>query len=326
MDYSIRGQPSFQNSGNMASSAKSGKSKLPPQPAVRPSLRARLFRPMPLILLSLLIAAAVMIPFLPWLLPDLSEQPEYQIALSEMQVTPAPDWVPQSLLHEVLGDPDLPETASVLDHDLCRQVALAWERHPWIRRVKSVRLTNEPALLVDVEYRLPAVFVEVPQGLYPVDADGVVLPPLDFSMADTHRLPHLRNILTRPQGAAGQSWGDPVVAAGARLASILAPEQNLAPYWKRFGFVAILAPEVKSQPVNPAHLVFEIQTAGGSRVVWGKPPGADSLEPPPAVKLARLEDYIARFGPFDGSRGPQRLDIRLFDGISLQPLNELRYR
>jgi hypothetical protein len=132
-------------------------------------------------------------------------------------------------------------------------------------------------------------------------------------------------VTSLPQGPAGQNWGDAVVAAAARLASVLAPEQNLEPHWKRFGFVAILAPSAETKTSGPESLTFEILTRGGSRIVWGKAPGADALEPNIEQKLARL-DYLLRFGALDGAQGPRRVDIRLFDGISLQPLNAARVR
>src|SRR5690606_13887336 len=114
-----------------------------------------------------------------------------------------------------------------------RDLAAAWSRNPWIRDVKSVRVTGEPAVRLEVDYRVPAafVFVESLQGLYPVDRDGVLLPPTDFGLSDTSRLPHVKNVSTVPVGPAGTFWGDPVVLAAARLAEVLAPEQNLDRYW-----------------------------------------------------------------------------------------------
>lgn len=246
--------------------------------------------------------------------------------MDDTRVTAPPTWVPRTLLADVLKAANLPETVSLLEPDLCRNVALAWERNPWVKEVKSVRITGEPALQVDVAYRTPVAFVEVPRGLYPIDAEGVLLPPNDFSISDTSRLPHLRGIKSQPRGAAGEKWGDPVVVAAAQLAMLLAPEQNLEKYWNRFSFVAIVAPEVGANAVAADQLLFEIETTQGSRILWGRPPGSDSLEPTAAVKLARLQDYVNRFGGLESATGPQRIDIRLFDGISLQPLRDVRFR
>lgn len=289
------------------------------------ALRNWFFRPSRLIIMAFVVSTVVLVPYLPWLLPRLSEQPEYQLQLEAFRVTTPPAWVPQRLPREIARSNNLPESVSLLDPDLCCRVAQAWEKHPWVRKVKSVRITGEPALYVDVEYRTPVAFVEVPGGLYPIDVDGVLLPPADFSASETSRLPRIRNVTSRPGGPAGQPWGDVAVVSGAKLASILAPEQNLDLYWTRFGFEAILVPDRSTENAQVSDLVFEIVTTSGSRIIWGKAPGADALEPTVEQKLARL-DYLARFGSFDSPRGPNRIDIRLFDGISLQPLNDTRLR
>lgn len=313
----------------MGTTTKPGKSK---NPAAQKSssgqgtaLRNWFFRPGRLIIAAFVVSAVVLVPYLPWLLPKLSEQPEYQLRLDAVRVTAPPPWVPQSLPQDVARSNELPETVSLLDPDLCRRIAQAWGGHPWIKKVKSVRITGEPALYVDVEYRTPAAFVEVTGGLYPIDVDGILLPPADFSVSETSRLPRIRNVTSRPGGPAGQPWGDVAVVSGAKLAAILAPEQNLDIYWNRFGFEAILVPVRRTEDAQVSDLIFEIVTTSGSRIIWGKAPGADALEPTVEQKLARL-DYLARFGSFDSPRGPNRIDIRLFDGISLQPLNDTRLR
>lgn len=258
--------------------------------------------------------------------PDLRDRPEYQFQMAESRITPPHEWVPQDLLQEMLTTHQLPETVSLLDPELCRNVAAAWEKHPWVKRVISVRITPEPALIVELEYRRPAAFIRVVQGFYPIDLQGVLLPPRDFSMSAIETLPIVKNVASTPQGGAGESWGDPVVEAAARLAATLAPEQNLNLYWSKFQIKAIIAPTVKEVPVAPDQLVFELETAGGNLVVWGKAPGFDTLEPAADVKLARLAEYQSRFGSLDGVSGLHRIDIRLLDGISLQPLNETLYR
>lgn len=273
-----------------------------------------------------LIAVTGLATVLHRIVPNLQDRPEYQFRMEETRITPPHAWVPQKILHEVLGAAALPETVSLLDPELCRKVAIAWEQHPWVRRVKSVRITAEPALIVDLEYRIPVAFIEVPQGFYPVDIDGVLLPPRDFSVSKTDQLPHVRNISSTPQAPAGKPWGDVTVSAAARLAAVLVPQQNLAEYWGRFGLKAIVAPLVREPPLNADQLTFELETTGGNRIVWGKAPGSDTLEPSPAVKLARMAEYQSRFGSLDGVSGLHRIDIRLFDGISLQPLDETRYR
>lgn len=313
----------------MAGSSKSAKAKKSSAPAGAPRsrlawLKQRLFRPAPLIMLATVVSAAVLAPYVPWLLPDLSKQGEYQFPLAEAEVTPPAGWVPVSLPKEIAEAAELPEVVSLLDRDLCRRVGEAWQRNPWVREVHAVRITNRPGLSIEVTYRTPAALVEVPDGLYPIDGEGVLLPPVDFSMSDAARLPHIRGAATLPEGSAGRAWGDEVIHAAARLAVVLTPEQDLDLYWKRFRFAAIVVPSLPAD-VPASEAILEIETLDGSRIVWGKAPGADSLEPSVEQKLARL-DYLDRFGTLKGLPQPQRIDIRLFDGISLQPLEERRWR
>lgn len=287
-------------------------------------LRRWFFRPGTLIAASFLASLIVLAPFIPHLLPRLSEQPEYQLSLDQIQVNVPPDWVPSTLTEEVLKGAPLPATVSVLDGDLCRRIGTAFESHPWVAEVRSVQLTGEPAIRVVLEYRVPIAFVETPRGFYPVDVHGVLLPPVDFSLNDTDRLPRIQGVNSVPSGIAGMVWQDVVVRSAARLAAILAPDQDMNRYWRRFGLRAIVAPPVDPATVSPRELTFELVTDGGSRIIWGKPPGADDLEPTAEQKIGRLEQYLSRFGDFDSPDGPYRIDIRLFDAISLEPLERHR--
>jgi len=318
----------------MASSGKSSKSRQPaasPAPVpetveaeIVPAAKRRRMTPGIMIPLIFLMTVAGAVVAFSRFVPDLRNRPEYQFRMEESRITPPPAWVPAGILKEVMADAPLPETVSLLDPDLCRNVARAWERHPWVKRVLCVQITSEPALVVDVEYRQPAALIRVVDGFYPVDQDGILLPPRDFSSTSTELLPQVQNIVSTPHDGVGKPWGDPVVVAVAKLAAVLAPEQNLALYWNRFQLKSIIAPTLSNPAAAPDQLIFELETAGGNRVVWGRPPGEDSLEPTPEVKLARLVEYQSRFGSLDGVSGRHRIDIRLFDGISLHPLGVIR--
>lgn len=262
--------------------------------------------------------------------PDLRTAPEYQFSMEETRISPLNPWVPKTILQEVLTASNLPETVSLLDPELTRTVWEAWSKHPWVKEVVSVEIRPGVGLVVDASYRTPVAFVEVltngQQGFYPVDSEGILLPPRDFSLASTELLPRIRNVNTLPQGREGEPWGDATISAAASLANVLAPEQDLSRYWNKLELKAILAPTQSAPQTNAEQLNFELETAGGNRVVWGKAPGFDALEPTIDVKLARLLEYQSRFGSLDGVNGLHRIDIRLFDGISLQPLGESIYR
>lgn len=269
------------------------------------------------------------IPSAPWLLPRLAELPEYQYTLADIELPQPHRWVPKNLMQQAARESQLPEQVSLLENNLAAEVAGALRQHPWIREVKSVRVAADRRIVADVLYRIPAAFVEVDNGtaLYPVDSEGVLLPPADFSMADTTLLPHLRGVTTRPRGPAGSNWGDEAVTGGARLAALLAPEQNLEAWWNRLGMDSILA-HTFSQSGEPDRITLEIALRNGHRVVWGRPPGVDALEQPADKKLARL-DWLERKGTLTAPAapdGPKSIDISLIgETVRIEPL-DVRWR
>jgi len=287
-----------------------------PTPAVRHSW----YRPRNLCLLAVCSAVIVLYPYAGTWLPDPVTLPDYQFPARNIHISPPNRWVPQDLAVQVVRQAGLPEQLSLLEGDLVARLAAAFAAHPWVARVVHVRASRDAGILVELEYRAPVVMVETVRGDYPVDIEGVLLPPADFSAADLAAFPHLRNVRTQPAGPAGIPWGDIAVVGGARLANALAPGQDLSRFWDRFQFEAIEAPHQGRADLDLADLTYELLTRGGSRIVWGHPPGADELEPPPSQKLARLEQYLSRYGSFDAPHGPYRIDIRHFEVIEVGSL------
>ena len=290
------------------------------------ALRTFIFRPTTLILLAILVSVWVFRPWMDRASLRLQARPEFQISLRSIRVTEPNHWVPVGLVEQVVRENGLPESASLLDETLLPEVAESFANHPWVVRVIAIRASRARGLEVELVYRRPAAMVETAHGLYPVDVDGVLLPPADFSISDADRLPRVRNVKTLPQGPAGTEWGDPVVIASAKLAEILAPAGDLFAYWDRYSLQAIIAPDRRTAAPELEDLDFELLTTGGSRIVWGRVPGADHLEPPVARKLARLDEYLATYGSFERPRGPSRIDIREYEVISLEELENGDYR
>lgn len=271
----------------------------------------RLLKPSTLLGLAFMLGAVVAGPYLPSLLPNLAQQPEYQFALSELRVTPPNPWVPQDLITKLVDRGELPKQVSLLDPGVARQVGDVLSRHPWIRKVEMIRATGDPVLQAFLEYRRPVAIIEQGTTGYYVDADGVVLPPGDFAPADMGRLPVVRNIHSQPPLSAGRKWDDVAVLESAKLADCLCPDNDMGRYWKRFEFAAIVAPAVSNTETDPRLLTFRIALAGGSEVVWGHAPGADTLEPTVEQKLGKLEQMHQR-GDFTRLQTPHEIDISLF--------------
>ncbi|MBX3444742.1 MAG: hypothetical protein KF774_20245 [Planctomyces sp.] len=288
-------------------------------------MRRGLFQPGTLWWLACGLLAIVFLPYIPWLIPDLTDQPDYRIGWDRVDVTAPPAGVPGNLVEAVRTAAELPEELPLLERGLVERLARAFAAQPWVAEVERVEIRRQRRIDIRLRYRRPAVLIESSRGYYPVDVEGVLLPPRDFTQDAVQRLPIVRNIKSPPQGDPGESWGDVVVTCSARLADALAPEGDLERHWRRLGLAAIVAPAPRTADVRPEDLSFEIQTRGGSVIVWGRVPGADALEPSAEDKLARLGQVVDSQGSLDPPGGPFRIDIR-HDVISLQALRERRYR
>ena len=295
----------------------------PKGPTLMARFRTWFFRPSRLATTALFLGILVLGPYVIHLIPELSERDEYQYPLSELRLSPPHEWVPSTFVQDVLDDAELPETVSLLDTTLTRDLAEAFANHPWVQQVEQVRITPDRQIEVAIAYRHPRAMVELSAGTYPIDEDGVLLPPSDFSPADIGRFPLITGIATPPQGPAGTSWGSDQVLSAAHLAVLLTPERDLDKYWNRFGLKAI-------RPLSPGDgkgpPTFVLKTVGESEIIWGHAPGADELEPTAEQKIGRLEYYLSQYGSFDQEGGPYRIDIREFQAITLEPLEMPQYR
>ncbi|MDX1970308.1 MAG: hypothetical protein SFV23_24265 [Planctomycetaceae bacterium] len=278
--------------------------------------RERLFRPRILILLAGLSTLPVLGPWLVRQLPNLEERPEYRLPFAHLQLEPpAPGDLPADFLEQVRQRGNLDVELSVLSPELPRKLAEAFSKHPWIEQVVSVRNVFPASVTVELKYRRPVALIQVAEGFYAVDAQGVLLPPTDFRHDAADRYIPVTGIATKPRGSAGRSWGDPAVAGAARLAEFLGVR------WKTLGLAEIVAPEAVDIKEGSADLIYELRAAGGSRILWGRIPGSTHPgELSANQKLGRLEKYLAEFGSFDKPQGPYEIDIRHWQEISRRSL------
>lgn len=280
-----------------------------------------LFRPRILLLFAVAATSITFAPTLRNLIPDLSQRDEYRLSADRIHISPPPRWVPDDLVEQVLGGSQWPKTTSLLDDALTAKVAEAFRQHPWVAEVLTVRKSVPAHIDVQLEYRQPVGMIRVKQGMYPVDKDGILLPPADFSVADTQRYPTIDSVRSIPQGPAGTSWGDTSVLGAARLAKVLAP------HWKKFDLVSIRVPRVTTANATTEQLVYTLISRGGSQIVWGRAPGTTHPgELSAEQKVAKLNDYLRDFGRFDQPHGPYEIDIRHWQETSRQPLSAGRDR
>lgn len=227
-----------------------------------------------------------------------------------------PAWIHHDVRPEILLALEQRDEITVLDPDLPAKMATAAQQHPWIASVKGVRKLYPRTILLEIVWRTPVAMVRVPEGLLPVDENGVLLPTRDFTPIEASQYPRIYGVESLPAGPAGYPWGDPLVSDAASLARLLSG------VWKKFAFHHIEPTQAGgSGPPSAEGRGLTIVTHSGSRVIWGEPPNRpSSQEVSPEDKLRRLEALFREHGSFDSIDGPQVVDIRLPDAIKTAPL------
>ncbi len=281
-------------------------------------LADHLFHPKRLAFVALALLGLLSIPFLLRAVPNLRDQPQYTVTVRNIHITPPPEWVPEDIAQQVYNRAGLPTEMSLLDKGLVQQVSEAFESHPWVKSVERVEKQQPASVTVKLTYRKPVAMVEVRDGLYPIDSDGVLLPPRDFRQADAFRYPIVGDVTSIPSGSAGQEWGDPVVLGAARLAEILIKKNPKGvAYWTALGIKRIESPTRIASHDSLDDLLYRLRTPGGSQIIWGRAPGTGHPgEVTADKKIRRLETYLADYGGYETAHGPSELDIRHWHEIS----------
>lgn len=241
--------------------------------------------------------------------------PEYRVGPEQVEITPPqPDWIHTDIRQEVFRDPTLGGPLSLLDDDLTKRISKAFSRRPWVARVIRVSKRHPASakaesVRVELVYREPVCMVEVANGSYAVDAEGVVLPSQDFTSTEATHYPRLVGVDRRPSSPAGRLWGDAKVIGGAEIAAALAPVWDAM----KLDYIAGSVENASNTPGRQAmEPVFSVYTQAKTRIIWGYAPGANVPgEASADKKVARLKHYFAEHDTLDGPNGqPQELDIR----------------
>lgn len=211
----------------------------------------------------------------------------YGVQPSSIHVTAPPDYVRSDIIETVYRDAAM-DKLSLMDQQACAKVASGFASNAWVRRVVGVRKIAGGKLDVRLEYRQPVAMVHVisrhPEqngaGFFAIDGEGVLLPPSDFSRAETERYLHIIVPGAYPTGGVGSAFGDLRVQAAARLA------QLLEPYREEAGLSSIgVHGDLRQNPIAQ----LELAGRNGERWFWGSPPGNEAQDEPPAVmKLKTL--------------------------------------
>ncbi len=238
-----------------------------------------------------------------------SDDSSYFLTASQIEVTPPPEWVRADVKQEVAGFA-LAESLDIRERELTVRIAQAFAMHPWVASVRRVSKRYPAAVTVELEYRQPVAVVEVPmetgqRGLFPVDAEGIVLPTGDFTPEEAGGYPRIRAGNTVRSGMAGSLWGDGRVHGGAAIAAVLSP------YWKSLGLYRIEAVKPTPPYRSDSGVVFVLETRNGTRISWGHPPGKeDSREPTYQTKIRRLLAFVENNRSLDAHGKSGEVDLQ----------------
>ena len=305
------------------------------QVSSRRSIQFRLVPALLLIGIGTLVAGSYSVWQFIW--PRVQTRPEYQISLSDIWITPPPPWIQSKLITDIHRWNDLPETLSLLDHNLTKKLAHVFSRHPWIQTVNEVRITQPGRVEVRVDYRKPVAVVETSKGSFTISAGAVLLPREGLVSSTDRPYPVIAGINKSPDLPEGHVWDDPLVQGGAQLAEILIPHWNSLQLESLEATLLNSVEEPESQPDeiprNPSSEtkdrtrdtrksegLYSLITKGGTRIIWGRSPNTSHpAEIPAQEKIVRLQEYVERFGSLTGPDGPYELDIRHWKELSRRP-------
>ncbi|MFW6169727.1 MAG: hypothetical protein ACODAD_04490 [Planctomycetota bacterium] len=276
----------------------------------------------------------------------IGKQPQYVLTPESFEITPQPAWIQSDVKAEVVRDGRLAEL-SALDPELVSHVVQAFELNTWVAKVvwAGKRAGSDgPRVIVKVRYRRPIIWVRTyddrwPQGdcFYPVDTEGVFLPPDEFSASQIRDFLRVDAGDTPPIGAVGAPYGDPGVSGAAAIAAKIGSD------WKSLGLQWIVVrkttPLEVSQSMDITYNLLPVggdpddvpkrakPTRGGSpavnpdspEVFWGHAPGQEEAgEATAAQKVARLRMYVDQNGPLDRLATSTVVDLRHNAAISVQ--------
>jgi hypothetical protein len=185
---------------------------------------------------------------------------------------------------------------------------------------------------------------------WPVDTEGVFLPPEEFSANQTRSYLRVEAGSPLPAGAVGTSYGDPGVTGAAKIA------EGLKNVWNSIGLEWILVrnelprdvlPRDVGQPVEPTYLLLPtgapvdaVANRRSSRLIslsnptapsdapsleirWGHAPGHESPgEASAAEKIASLKMLASSRGRLDQLPPTTIIDLRPATGATIVDAKE----
>ena len=237
---------------------------------------------------------------------DVRAAPTYVISAESLRLVKGPAWMTPAILAELdvrRLDPDFPKVFSLLDEDIGPRIAAAYERSVWVQRVERIVKHDprvdpkSPPLEVYLKFRRPIAFVQVQDGFFLVDDQGVRLPGLygEPRLGATRFLVVTGVPWTAP--GPGQAWADPGLQAAVRVVEAVEAKREA------FRLVSVDVSNCGGRR-DPRDTEIALYTANDTRIKWGKAPTSAAAvlqEKTLAEKVAYLEYvYTTLHGRVDG--------------------------
>ncbi|MHB8971308.1 MAG: hypothetical protein ACYC4N_12750 [Pirellulaceae bacterium] len=272
---------------------------------------------------------------------SVKKRPQFALNADSFDITPQPPWIHSDIKAAAMRDGGLAEL-SLLDPDLTKRVVQAFELNAWVAEAvwASKRAgKTAPRVIVQLRYREPVIMVRTRDPrwkgdcFWPVDTEGMFLPPEEFSANQTRSYLRVEAGNPLPAGAVGTSYGDPGVTGAAKIA------EGFKSLWTAMGLEWILVrnelPQDVGQPVEPTYLLLPtgapvdaVANRRPSRLVslsnpnatsdapslevrWGHAPGREAPgEASASEKIASLREYVGRSGRLDQLPPTTIIDLR----------------
>ncbi len=268
---------------------------------------------------------------------------QYQLTVDSFEITPPPPWIHSDIRAQVMRDGSLSQL-DILDPDLTKRVVQAFELNAWVAEAICAKKRPGdagPRVIIDLRYREPVIMVRTRDPrwkgdcFWPVDTEGIFLPPEDFSASQTRAYLRVEAGNTLPAGGIGMPYGDPAVTGAARIASALKdiwselglewilvrrelPQDIAAPVETLFVLLPTGAPVdaiAARAGMRPVGLSPSAATDMSLEVRWGHAPGQEAPgEASAAEKSARLRQLALDHGRLDQLPPSTVIDLRSASG------------
>jgi hypothetical protein len=212
----------------------------------------------------------------------------YTLERSAIVINEQPNWIRSNVKAEVLRDSGLEQELFILDDSIIKRIQDSFEIHPWVAKVKKITRSYPANISVELEYRKPVMMVLVPDGVLPVDREGISLSPDDFANVDIKKYPHLAGIRKDWPDLVGRKWEAREVQDAAMIAELFQA------YWLDWDLKHIVrGTRTIANGENERDWYYIETQSQRTRIIWGHAPGAESSgEANAEQKMASLLEHV----------------------------------